>query len=42
MKTLKKHILDIDHLDRDYIYEILEKAKNLKNNKKKVFVRSFS
>ena len=33
MKTLKKHILDIDHLDRDYIYEILEKAKNLKNNK---------
>ena len=32
MKTLKKHILDIDHLDRDYIYEILEKAKNLKNN----------
>ena len=27
MNNLKKHILDIDHLDRDYIYKILEKTK---------------
>ncbi|MBL40925.1 MAG: aspartate carbamoyltransferase [Chloroflexi bacterium] len=32
MNNLKKHILDIDHLDRDFIYKILEKTKSLKQN----------
>ena len=40
MKTLKKHILDIDHLDRDYIYEILQKEKNIK--KKKNYEKNFN
>ena len=34
MNNLKKHILDIDHLDRDFIYKILEKTKSLKRPEK--------
>ena len=33
MNYLAKHLLDIDHLSKDYIYDLLIGAKNIKNNK---------
>ena len=32
MNHLTKHLLDIDHLSKDYIYDLLSDTKKIKNN----------